>query len=199
VTARDPRPPESSSPELIAEEANEDVLGLFAEAEASSTPSMSPLVPTVRADPQRAGVTPTPVATPEPVATPADSPAAKASTPPFAASAAKTLVSHSPERLPRSTRDQATQPPTSRASKKSSPRAAAARPPEPGVSGWGMVLVKGLLAFAVAFGFTSWVLIPVLSPAPAPPDTDSPSSMPSASPSSATTAPAAAPDADAER
>jgi hypothetical protein len=76
---------------------------------------------------------------------------------------------------------------------------ATARPPEPGVSGWGMVLVKGLLAFAVAFGFTSWVLIPVLSPAPAPPDTDSPSSMPSASPSSATTAPAAAPDADAER
>jgi DNA-binding response OmpR family regulator/HPt (histidine-containing phosphotransfer) domain-containing protein len=203
VTARDPRPPESSSPELIAEEVNEDVLGLFAEAEASSAPSMSPLVPTVRAEPQHGSggqsVTPAPIVTPAPAATPAESPAAKTSTPPFAASAAKTLMSHAPERIPKTAREQATVPPTSRIGKKSGPRKGKAPPSEAAASSWGIVMLKGLVAFAVAFGFTSWVLIPVLSPAPAPADTDASAPNPSASSSSGTTEPAAAPGADAER
>jgi DNA-binding response OmpR family regulator len=190
VTARDdPRPAESSSPELTAEEVNEDVLGLFAEAEASSAPSVSPLVATVRAETLPVSSTPPPALTPSAVATPADSPAAKISTPPFAASAAKTLMSYSPERLPRSAREQATQPPASRVGKKSGARKAAAPPPEPAGSGWGIVLVKGLVAFAVAFGFTSWVLIPVLSPAPVPRDNDAPTLHPSSSSSAAASTP----------
>lgn len=199
VTARDPRPPESSSPELIAEDAGEDVLGLFAEAEAKSAPSlMSHVAPTVRADPPRPGDTlqMTPAPTPEPAATPADSPAAKSSEPPFAAVAAKTLMSNSPERPPKSTRDQPTQPPSSRIGKKPGPRAPAPKPQEPAVSSWGMVFLKGLVAFAVAFGFTSFVVIPVLSPAPVREEPDAPAPQPSASASGLSTA---EPDVDAER
>ncbi len=201
VAAREARAPESSSPELTAEEANEDVLGLFAEAEASSAPSMSPIAPTVRAEGPRIsaapGVTPAPLPTPEPAATPADSPQAKASTPPFAASAAKTMMSSAPERGPRSSRHHPTAPPTSRIGKKPAGRAAKARPAEPVVSSWGMVIVKGLLAFAVAFGFTSWVLIPVLSPATSVPEGEPPAANPSGSASSVPTAPP--PGADADR
>jgi DNA-binding response OmpR family regulator len=201
VAAREARAPESSSPELIAEDAGEDVLGLFAEAEASSAPSMSPIAPTVRADGARIsatpGVTPAPAPTPEPAATPADSPKAKGSTPPFAASAAKTMMSSSPDRAPKSARHHPTEPPTSRIGKKPASRAAKARPSEPAVSSWGMVIVKGLLAFAVAFGFTSWVLIPVLSPAPSPPEGEAPEANPSSSASNGSVAPA--PGADAER
>lgn len=190
VAAREVRPPVSSSPELTTEEAGEDVLGLFAEAEASSAPSMSPIAPTVRADPTRASAAPG--TTPAP--TLADSPAAKASTPPFAASAAKTLMSHSPERAPKSARHQPTEPPASRIGRKPSPRGPVARHQEAAASSWGMVILKGLVAFAVAFGFTSWVLIPVLSPAPAPKESEDPAAAPSAS---ASTAPAAdGPDAE---
>jgi DNA-binding response OmpR family regulator len=191
VSAREPRPPQSSSPEVTSEEANEDVLGLFAEAEASSTPSLSPIVPTVRAEPTQGGASPsvTPAPAPDAAATPADSPRAKASTPPFQASAAKTMMSTSPERSPKSSRQQATEPPTARIGRKAAARAPVARPPEPGASSWGMVIVKGLLAFAVAFGFTTWVLIPVLSPAPAPAQPDDASPTPSASASGSVAAP----------
>jgi DNA-binding response OmpR family regulator len=201
VAAREARAPESSSPELTAEEAGEDVLGLFAEAEASSAPSMSPIAPTVRAEGPRIsatpGVTPAPAPTPEPAATPADSPKAKASTPPFAASAAKTMMSSSPERGTKGARHHPTEPPTSRIGKKPAGRSPRGHPPEPGVSSWGMVIVKGLLAFAVAFGFTSWVLIPVLSPAPSPPEGEAPVVPPSSSASSGSVAPV--PGVDAER
>jgi DNA-binding response OmpR family regulator len=196
VTARDPRPPESSSPELVSEELNEDVLGLFAEAEASSAPSVSPLGATMRSEPQVTDATSPPIVTPSPVAASADPPAAKTSTPPFAASAAKTMMSRAPDR-PKSSREQATQPPASRTGRKTGGRKAAQQPPPPPASGWGVVIVKGLVAFAVAFGFTSWVLIPVLSPAPVPRDGELPAPNPTASASTA--ASASTPGADAER
>jgi DNA-binding response OmpR family regulator len=196
VTARDPRPPESSSPELTAEEAGEDVLGLFAEAEASSAPSVaSPLAATVRSE--------LPPSTPSP-STPSPSPATsarpKGSSPAFAASAAKTMMSHTPERLPKGARDQPTQPPASRIGKKTGVGAKAAKAPESTVGGFGILLLKGLVAFAAAFGFTTFVVIPVLSPAPEPPDAPSasPPAQPSASASSAPP-PAAPPGIDAER
>jgi DNA-binding response OmpR family regulator len=197
VTARDPRPPESSSPDLTSEEVNEDVLGLFAEAEASSAPSVSPLGATMRSEVPVTGATPAPIVTPSPVTAAADPPAAKTSTPPFAASAAKTMMSRAPERLPKSAREQATQPPASRTGSKTGGRKAVQQPPPAPASGWGVVIVKGLVAFAVAFGFTSWVLIPVLSPAPVPRDSESPAPNPTASASSA--ASASTPGADADR
>lgn len=199
VATREARAPVSSSPELTTEEVNEDVLGLFAEAEASSAPSMSPVAPTVRAEGPHGGsapgMTPAPELTPAPAATPADSPAAKSSTPPFAVAAAKTMLSSAPERSPKSSRNHPTEPPTSRIGRKPGPRSAAVRPAEAPGSSWGMVILKGLVAFALAFAFTSWVLIPVLSPAPVPKEGDAPTPPPSASGTSV----APTQGADAER
>jgi DNA-binding response OmpR family regulator/HPt (histidine-containing phosphotransfer) domain-containing protein len=201
VTARDPRPPESSSPELVAEEADDDVLGLFAEAEASSAPKQtSSTAATLRGESPGgdapAAVTPSP---PSPSPSPANSPRGKASSPPFAPSAAKTMVSYSAERLPKSSRDQPTQPPTSRIDKKTGRRAPVVKAEDSVLSGLGILMLKGLVAFAVAFGFTTFVLIPVLSPVPKAPATEPPEPLPqpSASTSSATTP--AEPGADAER